>query len=339
MSRPHIEPYCELNEAYERFEIPGFRGSHHKVLSLDTDNGASSLKVRFDGGFKRKPGISYSDQEIFVLSGELRVGKEVWQKGHYAFVPAGVALPAITTTSGAEALVMFNDGVPSFEEADGNHRLALTGAYRSVNTYLDLPWASGAVTYPAASNGCLVKILHFDPLTEAMTFLYSMTAQYVQDNVSYHDCVEESYHIWGDSWMQQFGDLPTGGYFWRPPYINHGPFRSECGVLALARVTSKLYNYFHYNPWTVPEENRHRAAAMLYRQRPELADWMGASAAGFQQGPPDFEHRDYHCDHQVKMLHGADQHEHHSCPASIANRIREQQRQVPAALARKAAGD
>src|SRR5690606_15846474 len=229
-----------------------------------------SLKVRFDGGYRRRPGLSYSDQEIFVLGGELRVADETWRAGHYAFVPAGVALPATASPPGAEVLLMFNDGGPSFTHSASNHRLALTGAYRSVNTYLDMPWESGAVTYPAASNGILIKVLHFDPPTEAMTFLYAMTAQYVQDNVSYHDCVEESYHIWGSSWMLQFGDLPTGGYFWRPPYINHGSFRSECGVLALGRVTSKLYNYFHYNPWTVPEENRHRAAAMLYRQRAEL---------------------------------------------------------------------
>ena len=36
--------------------------------------------------------------------------------------------------------------------------------------------------------------------------------------------------------MMQFGDLPTGGYFWRPPYINHGAFRSELGVLAFGLI-------------------------------------------------------------------------------------------------------
>ena len=46
------------------------------------------------------------------------------------------------------------------------------------------------------------------------------------------DCCEESYHIYGTSWMMQFGNLPTGGYFWRPEYINHGAFASELGEVA-----------------------------------------------------------------------------------------------------------
>ena len=48
---------------------------------------------------------------------------------------------------------------------------------------------------------------------------------------AYHDSAEESYHIWGTSWMMQFGELPTGGYFWRPAYINH---HYELGLTYLA---------------------------------------------------------------------------------------------------------
>jgi hypothetical protein len=65
-----------------------------------------------------------------------------------------------------------------------------------------------------------------------------MTPQFHQDNISYHDCAEEGYHLWGTSWMMQFGDLPTGGYFWRPAYINHGAFASEYGCIALGRTDS-----------------------------------------------------------------------------------------------------
>ena len=67
MTRPHIEPYVELNEDYKPFRIPGFGGSDFKTLSLDPDTGACSLKVRFNNGYKRKPGLSYSDMELFVL--------------------------------------------------------------------------------------------------------------------------------------------------------------------------------------------------------------------------------------------------------------------------------
>ena len=84
MARPHIEPYVELNNSYKNFSLPGFAGgSHYKVLSLDKDLGSSTLKMQFDGGYKRKPGMSYSDMELFVLKGEMKIGDTNCVEGHY----------------------------------------------------------------------------------------------------------------------------------------------------------------------------------------------------------------------------------------------------------------
>jgi len=304
VARPHIEPYVELDTPYKKFDLSGFKGSEYKVLSLDNDTGACTLKVRFRNGFKRKPGMSYSDMEIFVLEGRIKVGKETWTRGHYAFIPAGMTIGAISVTQGAEALIMFNDSEPSFVESDKNHQLALADGHTSLNTYVDAPWGPGNIVQPSVASGCLIKILHYDPLTEAVSFLYCMTPQFMQDNISYHDCAEESYHIWGTSWMLQFGDLPTGGYFWRPPYINHGSFRCELGTIAFGRTDSKLHNYFHFNPWSNPDENQLRAAAHLYRQRPMLYDWTASDGHNHPHGPMDFEHTHYHDDAQVRYLHG-----------------------------------
>lgn len=304
MARPHIEPYVELDTPYRKFNLGGFKGSHYKVLSLDTDTGACTLKVRFDGGYRRKPGLSYSDMEIFVLNGTIRVGKETWTEGHYAFVPAGMAVGALAVPSGAEALVMFNDSEPSFEQSDAHHPLALVDAYSSVNSYADRPWAPGNLVSPSVASGCMIKVLHYDHLTEALSFLYCMTPEFAQDNISYHDSAEESYHIWGTSWMMQFGDLPTGGYFWRPPYINHGAFRCKYGTIAFGRTDSVLFNYFHYNPWTNPDENKLRAAAALYRKRPLLYQWMASDGHNHPHGPPDFQYPQYSDDVQVRLLHG-----------------------------------
>jgi hypothetical protein len=104
--------------------------------------------------------------------------------------------------------------------------------------------------------------------------------------------------------MMQFGTLPTGGYFWRPPYINHGSFRSELGIIAFGRTDSKLHNYFHYNPWTSADENRLRSIAQLYRQRPEMYRWVAAEGHNHPHGPADFEHTHYQDDAQVRHLHG-----------------------------------
>ncbi len=90
----------------------------------------------------------------------------------------------------------------------------------------------------------------------------------------------------------QFGNLPTGGYFWRPPWINHGAFASDLGVLAIGRTDSELHNYFHFNPWTNPDENQERAAAKLGRYKPELYKWIAAQDG--HNHPHDFEHPHYH---------------------------------------------
>ena len=304
MARPHIEPYVELDSPYKKLDLKGFAGSEYKVMSMDVDTGACTLKVRFNNGFKRKPGISYSDMEIFLLEGRMKVGKEIWTRGHYSFVPAGTSIGAISVPQGAEVLLMFNDGEPSFLESDENHHLALTPAHVSLNAYEDAPWTSGAIVQPAASSGCMIKVLHYDPLSEAITFLYTLTPEFMQDNISYHDCCEESYHIWGKSWMMQFGDLPTGGYFWRPPYINHGSFRSHNGCIAFGRTDSKIHNYFHFNPWSSQAENTARSAAHLYRQRPALYDWIDSDGHNHPHGPADFEHPHYHDDAQIRHLHG-----------------------------------
>ncbi|RME64056.1 MAG: DUF4437 domain-containing protein [Alphaproteobacteria bacterium] len=312
MARPHIEPFVELNEDYKKFSMRGFsRGSHYKVLSLDPDTGACTLKVRFDGGYRRKPGLSYSDMELFVLNGSMKLGAQTIIEGHYLFVPAGYALPPISVSNGCEALVMYNDSEPSFLESDKHHALCLKEAFISVNGYTDAPWAPGNIVQPSVASGVMVKMLRYDVLTEAITFLYCMTPEFVQDNISYHDCAEESYHIWGESWMLQFGDLPTGGYFWRPPYINHGSFRSKLGTIAFGRTDSKLHNYFHFNPWSNPDDNKMRAAAHLYRQRPQLYQWVASDGHNHPHGPTDFEHPHYHDDAQVRYLHGHGPHHHH----------------------------
>ena len=72
----------------------------------------------------------------------------------------------------------------------------------------------------------------------------------------------------------QFGEVPTGGYFWRPPYINHGCFSSRKGCIGLCRIDSELVNYFHFNPWTNPDENARNAARQLYQEKPNLVDWV-----------------------------------------------------------------
>lgn len=290
MARKHIEPFVDTDVPFRKMTLPGFKkGMHYKMLSIDEDTGACTMTVKFDAGYKMPPGMSYTEYEMQILSGSIKYGDETCTTGYYLRVPAGVHMPAMSVPRGATALLMYNFAEPSFVESDADHPLAMRNMLTVVDTYEGMQWmpSSGAI-YPAVAPGCLLKILKYDPLTEALTFLYCMTARFWQDNISYHDCAEEGYHIWGDSFMMQFGHLPTGGYFWRPAWINHGAFSSDLGILGFGRTDSKLHNYFHFNPWTNPAENRDRAAARLARTKPDLFRW--AISKDGHNHPHDFEH-------------------------------------------------
>ena len=303
MARPHIEPFCDRDTSFKSMVLPGFsRGMSYKMLSLDVDTGACSMTVQLDAGYAQTPGFSWTEREIIVIEGELSVGDRTCRKGHYFFVPAGYAMPSVTSERGCLILVMYNTAEPSHEEATEHHALAQVDLYHDVDSYMDIPWAMGNVAKPSVASGCLIKLLNFNPQSQAMTFLYCMTPGFYQDNISYHDCAEESYHLWGTSWMMQFGEVPTGGYFWRPAYINHGAFASEYGCIALGRVDSKLFNYFHYNPWSTPIENQNRAGARLYQRDPLLYKWAVSYDHNHPHGPEDFE--------QTMQRRGDSGHEH-----------------------------
>jgi len=290
MARPHIEPFCDRDTHFKPMRLLGFgTGMHYKMLSMDVDTGACSMTVQFDGGYKRSPGFSWSEYELIVIEGELRVGDRVCRKGHYFYVPAGYAMPEISSDQGCLLLYMYNTGEPSHEEATTHHASTQTQLYHDVDSYMDLSWAMGNVAKPSVATGCMIKLLNYNPNSFAMTFLYCMTPNFYQDNISYHDCAEESYHLWGTSWMMQFGDVPTGGYFWRPAYINHGAFASEYGCIALGRVDSKLFNHFHYNPWSTPVENADRSEARLLARDPLLYHWAFSQDHNHPHSPKDFE--------------------------------------------------
>ena len=94
MARPHIEPFVDRVVPFKRMTLPGFKkGMHYKVLSMDTDTGACSLTVKFETGYRLPPGMSYSELEIYILSGSIKYGDTVYKPGHYFWIPAGVTMP------------------------------------------------------------------------------------------------------------------------------------------------------------------------------------------------------------------------------------------------------
>lgn len=274
MARRHIEPFVDRDVPFKRLELKGIPwGYNYKMLSIDEDTGACTMSVQWDAGYRQPPSVCYSDLEIFIMKGTMKIGDKLCHEGEYLYIPRGVSMPAFSTDTGCFALVMYNDTEPHLIESDQDIEGANRQGLIQVQAYEGLSWEVPTL-FPRTASGCFIKILRFDLKTHAMTFLYTMTPGFRQDNISYHDCAEEAYHIWGTSWMMQFGNLPTGGYFWRPAYVNHGAFYSEHGILGFGRTDGELHNHFHWNPYSTPEENAHRAAARFIRQKPELHKWM-----------------------------------------------------------------
>jgi hypothetical protein len=274
MARRHIEPFVDKDVPFRRMTLPGFPGGmRYRMLSIDRDSGACTMTVQLDAGYAQPPSLSQSDLELLVLRGSLRVGEDLRGLGFYAFVPRGVSLPRLATQQGCQLLMMYNDREPNIEESDRDAQPSSRVRLAQIDAYHGMPWQVPTL-FPQTASGCLIKILRFDEKTHAMSFLYSMTPGFRQDNISYHDCAEEAYHLWGTSWMMQFGELPTGGYFWRPPYVNHGAFASERGCIAFGRTDGELYNHFHFHAHSSPEENQERAAARLRHRKPELHRWL-----------------------------------------------------------------
>jgi hypothetical protein len=120
-----------------------------------------------------------------------------------------------------------------------------------------MPWAIARV--PGPDPGLLSKTLRHGEQTGERTFLCSCVRRYDYSKLEYHDCVEESFCIEGEIWMGSSGTMRAGSYFWRPPYVTHGPFYSREGMVALFTTDGPLVNHYVDDPRRTPDENRAEA--------------------------------------------------------------------------------
>ena len=56
--------------------------------------------------------------------------------------------------------------------------------------------------------------------------------------------------------VADLGAMGPGDYFWRDPWVTHGPMRTKGGFIALLRHDRHHVNYFIDQTGTTPEENR-----------------------------------------------------------------------------------
>jgi hypothetical protein len=144
-----------------------------------------------------------------------------------------------------------------------------------LNDTIRTHWEPTVATGPAA--GIKVKRLREVEDTGEMTFIVGIMPNWYEPRQEHHPCVEESFKIFGDMNLNtELGErmvMPENSYFYRPPWIKHGPLYTRTGTMSIVRVSSTLVN--RYMPLEEDPEYlehlRQREAAAKPEREAELA--------------------------------------------------------------------
>jgi quercetin dioxygenase-like cupin family protein len=194
-------------------------------LSEDAASGRLAVHLEFPPGWRlAAPPATAQSVEIVVLAGRLEFGAEALGHHDFAFAPPGSAIPALSTTTGAQALVFFD---PPSPDATAVARQRERGAY--VTRYDPSRWQPATLAKDAGATADL-RVMHLkkDPFTTARTW-YVKLGRGMALPWEVHSMVEEGYVMEGHYTLAEclpgrtvIGDYAPGGYFWRPGGIPHG---------------------------------------------------------------------------------------------------------------------
>ena len=255
--RPHVELVHAAD--LESTELPAsgwLAGPRVKVLSADPDTGALSTLVTLPPSYRRLQGFIESDCEWLVLSGALRIGDSIRGFGWYEFLPAGTTQEVWRAETECELLLLSRSGAPDFVPGAGEDPNR-DGAVRLDTELVD--WQVSPIPGPPA--GHALKILRHDRETGEMAALGGSVPRRSYTKLQFHDCSEEMFVISGDVWLRNSGRMVAGSYFWRPPFVTHGPFYTETGRFSYVYVDGPLINHYVDDPRSTPAENRESVRA------------------------------------------------------------------------------
>ena len=250
MGRGHVEIVNERDFEPVPLERGWPSGAEARILSLDSETGALTAVVELAPGFRRGAGHLTADSDLYVLEGTLRVGGETLGRGAYQYRPPGATQEPWACDDGARVYLASRSGAPEFVPGAGG---APDGAI-DIDTDR-MPWTASRKD-PGPPPGFFGKVLRSEPDTGAGVFLSASVPHLEYPHVEYHSCIEESYFLLGDIRMGTSGLMEKGSYFWRPPFITHGPFYSLRGKISLLYIDGPLVNHFVDDPARTAEENR-----------------------------------------------------------------------------------
>ena len=216
------------------------------VLSVDGESGACSLLLYYPPGWSATVCLS-CDEELFVLSGDLRIGATDYARGDYAYWPARCARGLMSSEEGCTALTFFEGRPQSTAPADYDRGALIEKLATSTMEWsppsdatLEAGRVSRKVLKPTERSGGRTWLLKIDA-TAGDPFEIR--------GVERHPCVEEMFLLDGDMAMT-CGTMLAGDYFWRPPMIPHGPMGTRLGFLGFFRAKEGAFD----TEWSVTED-------------------------------------------------------------------------------------
>lgn len=253
MARQHIEFIQSGDIEQKPWVVDGLlEAAQTKILSFDTETGASTELVKWTHDWDSSSGYFNCDVEIFVLSGQLQIGQLRLGRYTYGFIPEGVCIEAWSAQENTIALWMPGRH-PSFVTSLTDALGAKRELYMPSSSSELIPW-SPTIT-PGFPPGAMRKTLRKGPEGGRSTWLLGCLPQFAETVAEYHPMPEEEFVLQG-SMTTQAGHMTPGCYFWRPELIPHAPAYTETGYFALVRGGNPHISYhtweppFHtYYPW------------------------------------------------------------------------------------------
>jgi hypothetical protein len=248
--RPHIELIHEADYVWHAAELPGGEGqAGERRLSVDEEDGSSSLRLDIADGWGRSAGIHHANTEYYVLDGQLTIGGQALGPGGYVYAPKGVPTDWIRVDAGSRLLHYREYGDAGFDAVDSVDAPRWEDAREDVIVIDSAAMSWEPVAKAGPMSGLLIKYLHIDPDTGFYTRLVHAKEGWSDHRLAHHPCYEEAYTIQGRM-TYNFGTLDLDTYFFRPARVKHGHFVSlEGGATWLLRSDGELVNWYTENEW------------------------------------------------------------------------------------------
>ena len=250
--RPHVELIQEDDYVWHGAELPGGEGrASERRLSVDEEDGSSSLRVDFHTDWGRGPGIHHANTEYYVARGRDRLRRPEDRQGRLCL-------------RAHRACRWTTSRPPRAPRSCTTASTATPASTRSTRWPVRTRWADAredvivldteamkwdAVPNPGPMPGLFIKYLHVDPVSGFYTRLVHAQEGWSDHRLAHHPCYEEAYTTQGHM-EYNFGTLDLGTYFFRPARVKHGHFTTmEGGATWLLRSDGELANWYTQNEW------------------------------------------------------------------------------------------